>query len=180
MPEGSPSDEAAGCKEQGNQCLKKRDYAGALRCYKDGLRHLQDSGAGSAAPPGLAAALHANSAQALLRLRRWLEAIEQCNAALQHDPAHEKAAWRGATAAMEVGMRDVASALVESSLLHNPHSAELLELRRRLGPMPDAPPERWHDSDDESLEPKRWALPATAAAPPRSAARPPPGKDKAD
>lgn len=176
--EDTPSAKAMSCKERGNQRFKVRDDAGALRFYTEGLSHLQNLGSANAVPPDLAATLHANSAQVLLRQRRWLEAIEQCNSALQHDPMHAKAAWRGATAAMEVGMRDVASALVESSLIHNPHCAELLDIRNRLGPSPEPP---FECPSDDDVEIKRWMPPAAnVAMPPRSSVKPPPEKDKAD
>merc|ERR1712178_153785 len=118
----------------------------------------------------LSAALHANSAQALLKQRRWLEAIEHCNAALRHDPAHAKAAWRGATAAIEVGMHAVAVSFVDSALEHNPQSEELLELRARLGPRPE-PPCDGPDSNDEDImvkeKPRPWeTVPAKSVAPP--------------
>merc|ERR1712070_469885 len=119
---------------------------------------------------------HANSAQALLKQRRWLEVIEHCNAALRHDPAHAKAAWRGATAAIEVGMHAVAVAFVDNALEHNPQSEELLKLRERLGPLPDLPRDD-SDSNDEYIrvddKPRPWeTVPAKSVAPP--------GKDKAD
>ncbi|CAK9082406.1 unnamed protein product [Durusdinium trenchii] len=75
--------------------------------------------------------------KALMKQRKWLEAIDQCHAALRFDPAHTKSSWRGAMCAIEVGMHDVAVAFVESGLDENMVSTELLELRRRLGPLPD-------------------------------------------
>ncbi|CAK0891686.1 unnamed protein product [Prorocentrum cordatum] len=124
---------------------------------------------------------------ALLRQRRWLECIEHCTAALRSDPAHVKAAWRGATAAMEAQMHDVAVSFVEGALEADPGCAELLELRRKLGPLPDGPdarPPGGGDSSDEDVAVQRWATSRTEAAPcsgglPRLV-RAAPSKDKAD
>ena len=127
----------------------------------------------------LVAALHANSAQALLKQRLWLECIEQCNAALRADPSHKKAAWRGATAAIEVSMHDVAVGFVEGALLLQPQCLELLELRQRLGPLPEPSCEDRVDSgDDVKVSPCRAA--SEWSAPPRRPRVAPPGKDKAD
>eukprot|EP00404_Azadinium_spinosum_P033341 CAMPEP_0180571706 /NCGR_PEP_ID=MMETSP1037_2-20121125/8859_1 /TAXON_ID=632150 /ORGANISM="Azadinium spinosum, Strain 3D9" /LENGTH=135 /DNA_ID=CAMNT_0022589035 /DNA_START=41 /DNA_END=445 /DNA_ORIENTATION=+ len=126
---------------QGEGRFAARDDVGALRCYAEGLAKLEGSGSGDSS---LLAALHGNSAQVLLRQRRWLEAIEHCNAALRSDPGHVKAAWRGASAALEVGMRDVAISFLEGALDMNPDCEELLALRAKLGPLPDG-----HDEHGE-------------------------------
>eukprot|EP00927_Polykrikos_kofoidii_P011371 TRINITY_DN14818_c0_g1_i1.p1 TRINITY_DN14818_c0_g1~~TRINITY_DN14818_c0_g1_i1.p1 ORF type:complete len:215 (-),score=49.53 TRINITY_DN14818_c0_g1_i1:122-766(-) len=129
----------------------------------------------------LAAVLHANSAQVFIRQRKWLESIEHCNAALRHDPSHPKAPWRGATAAIEVGMREVAVSFVETGLEEHPQCPELLSLQRRLGPLPEASESAGgaDNSDDENLTAPRWVPPKNFELPPR---RPPTpqGKEKAE
>merc|ERR1740130_2137643 len=100
-------------KKLGNNRLSRGDSSGALQFYLEGIaivdgnaqfeatvaEPLQATGALSSlcadgdgkssvsALSSLGAALHANSAQVMLKKRRWLEAIDHCNAALRHDPA---------------------------------------------------------------------------------------------
>eukprot|EP00929_Paragymnodinium_shiwhaense_P019262 TRINITY_DN13206_c0_g1_i1.p1 TRINITY_DN13206_c0_g1~~TRINITY_DN13206_c0_g1_i1.p1 ORF type:complete len:225 (+),score=69.85 TRINITY_DN13206_c0_g1_i1:120-794(+) len=208
--------EAQECKEKGNKRFQAKDDAGALRLYAEGLSILGNSVAGKGegphdAPPlaghvshfralcmdpvspedVMAAALHANSAMALLRQRRWLEAIEHSNATLRHDPSNVKAPWRGATAAMEAGMREVAVAFVENGLEQHPKCRELTELRRKLGCGPEAEDnfglgplggcglsaDAGSETDEDIVVEKfkampNWTLPVKKT--------PPPGKDKAD
>ena len=178
---------ALDCKERGNRRLAAKDSAGALNWYKEGLAHLEReslAGGGPRTAVALAVALHSNSAQALLKQRHWLECVDQCHAALRLDPASVKAAWRGATAAIEAGMHDVAVALVENALLEEPQCQELLELRKRLGPLPDAARggDGWDSGNDEDFDLPTWKAPPSVGAPPLPPRRPPPppGKDKAD
>eukprot|EP00747_Dinoflagellata_sp_TGD_P168114 gnl/TRDRNA2_/TRDRNA2_193778_c0_seq1.p1 gnl/TRDRNA2_/TRDRNA2_193778_c0~~gnl/TRDRNA2_/TRDRNA2_193778_c0_seq1.p1 ORF type:complete len:234 (+),score=56.58 gnl/TRDRNA2_/TRDRNA2_193778_c0_seq1:87-704(+) len=200
----SPRTAAARCKELGNRCVAAKDSAGALRHYAEGLALLRDASGSSTAdaPPldqpsdlarlcglkpstvtalgDLSATLHANSAQVLIRDRRWLEAIEHCNAALRHNPSHTKAAWRGATAAIEVGMHDVAVSFVENGLGYNPECKELLELRQRLGPLPD---QEWSPPGGDSEDIDIGALKAAQQRPWQPPAPQPkmkPGKEKGD
>mmetsp|Transcript_111788 Transcript_111788/g.216597 ORF Transcript_111788/g.216597 Transcript_111788/m.216597 type:complete len:202 (+) Transcript_111788:39-644(+) len=191
----APLDRALACKEHGNKRLAVRDAAGALRFYLQGLEHFppEDEGGGgypvvssttSKSRPlphqEVVAQLHANSAAALIKQRRWLEAIEHCNAALRHDPAYVKAAWRGATAAIEVGMHAVAVSFVDNALQESPGCVELLELRKRLGPLPDDQ-NGGCDSSDDTIEIKPWAKPPTStAAAPVPRPTPAPDKEKAD
>lgn len=143
-------------KERGNRRLAGGDSAGALSLYFEALQEAESDEGPELAQ--LAAILHSNSAQALMKQRKWFEAIDQCHAALRFDPAHTKSSWRGATSAIEVGMHDVAVAFVEAGLEENVTSQELLELRKRLGPLPDVDLQR-DDSDDHSLSPSKWRLP---------------------
>eukprot|EP00435_Cladocopium_sp_Y103_P059681 s2083_g21.t1 len=149
-------------KERGNRKLAGGDSAGALRLYSEALQEVEsaESDEGYEGPElaELAAILHSNSAQALMKQRKWFEAIDRCHAALRFDPGHTKSSWRGATSAIEVGMHDVAVAFVEAGLEEDGTSQELLELRKRLGPLPDVDLQRV-DSDDGSLSPSKWRLP---------------------
>lgn len=172
----SPRSRASKCKDHGNRCFTAQDNSGALKSYKEGL-HLLKGIEPAAVPASLAAALHANSAQVFMRQRCWLEAIEQCNEALRHDPKHIKAAWRGAKAALEVDMRDVAISFLENSLDCNPGCAELLELRNKLGPLPDSVRGSTSDDDEGTLE-KPWRPLPQYERPQRPL--PPEGKSKAD
>ncbi|CAE7318579.1 Ppid [Symbiodinium necroappetens] len=173
-------------KERGNRKLAAKDFEGALCIYAEALRDLDallEPGRGDASSvKQLAAALHSNSAQALMKQKRWLEAIDRCHAALRYDPSHSKSSWRGASCAVEVGMHDVAIAFAENGLLQNPSCAELLDLRSRLGPLSDGDGYGAADyadggSDDE-IHPASWHLPACT----REAKRMPlkPGKEKGD
>ncbi|CAK9081443.1 unnamed protein product [Durusdinium trenchii] len=148
-------------KERGNRRLATGNSAGALQFYAEALQHLDTSNGDTkgADATQLAAILHSNSAQALMKQRKWLEAIDQCHAALRFDPAHTKSSWRGAMCAIEVGMHDVAVAFVESGLDENMVSTELLELRRRLGPLPDVELHK-DDGDESSMDPSQWHLPS--------------------
>eukprot|EP00434_Breviolum_minutum_P005457 symbB.v1.2.004808.t1/scaffold270.1/size246978/19 len=122
-------------KERGNRKLASGDTGGALQLYSEALQELESVEEGMDAAQ-LAAILHSNSAQALMKQKKWLEAIDRCHEALRCDPSHTKSSWRGATSAIEVGMQEVAIAFVEAGLEENASSTELLELRKRLGPLP--------------------------------------------
>ncbi|OLP79681.1 Peptidyl-prolyl cis-trans isomerase D [Symbiodinium microadriaticum] len=177
-------------KERGNRKLAAKDFEGALCIYAEALRDLDallEPGRGDASSvKQLAAALHSNSAQALMKQKRWLEAIDRCHAALRYDPSHSKSSWRGASCAVEVGMRDVAIAFAENGLLQNPSCAELLDLRSRLGPLytPQSDGDGYGTADfadggsDDEIRPASWHLPACT----REAKRMPlkPGKEKGD
>eukprot|EP00811_Abedinium_folium_P004904 NODE_14517_length_1103_cov_10.167008.p2 GENE.NODE_14517_length_1103_cov_10.167008~~NODE_14517_length_1103_cov_10.167008.p2 ORF type:complete len:189 (-),score=59.83 NODE_14517_length_1103_cov_10.167008:276-842(-) len=183
LEEPSPRSQALQCKERGNRQITK-DPDAALRLYKEGLDALvagiRDE---TDRPQELLAALHANSAQVHLRQRRWLEAIEACNAAVKHQPSHAKAAWRGATAAIEVDMHNVAVSFVSNGLLANPYCKELLELQARFGALPDIPPDSDNEDEHDIVASTfdRWKPPEGSTVPPRRAmAAPPADKDKAD
>eukprot|EP00931_Biecheleriopsis_adriatica_P063168 TRINITY_DN38217_c0_g1_i1.p1 TRINITY_DN38217_c0_g1~~TRINITY_DN38217_c0_g1_i1.p1 ORF type:complete len:209 (+),score=51.47 TRINITY_DN38217_c0_g1_i1:38-628(+) len=180
-------------KERGNKRLAAKDGTGALRNYTEGLQELQcllgeDRGTPCSEAQKLATALHSNAAQALMKQRRWLEAIDRCHSALRWDPSHAKSSWRGASCAIEVGMHDVAVAFVEKGLLECPDCMELLQLQRQLGtlPEPPAPLPPGGGSDDEDICPSDFRLPSEAekaekaAAQPRRAPPPKPGKEKGD
>mmetsp|Transcript_34301 Transcript_34301/g.91661 ORF Transcript_34301/g.91661 Transcript_34301/m.91661 type:complete len:185 (-) Transcript_34301:273-827(-) len=182
---GDALSEAWTCKERGNQRFAQRDARGALRFYREGLRVLDGVDA-ALKPTELEVALNANCAQAFLGQRKWLEAIEHCNAALRCDPTSAKASWRGATAAIEVGMRDVAVSFVESGLEENPACPELLALRKKMGsdqkeegPFAVNSGGRPPDSDSDDCEVEHWRKSTSNWAVPERA-RPPPHKDKAD
>ncbi|CAJ1431270.1 unnamed protein product [Effrenium voratum] len=113
-------------KERGNRKLAAGDSAGARRLYTEALGSLEEKGTGSKANQ-LSAVLHSNTAQAFMKQQKWFEAIDQCHAALRFDPSHTKSSWRGATCALEAGMRDVAIAFAENGLEHNETCEELLE-----------------------------------------------------
>ena len=57
--------------------------------------------------PG-AAAVHGNRAAAYIKLKMWAEAEQDCDTALQHDPAFVKAHVRRAAARLELGKADAA------------------------------------------------------------------------
>ncbi|CAE8625110.1 unnamed protein product, partial [Polarella glacialis] len=122
---------------------------------------------------------------ALMKQRRWIEAIDHCNRALRHDPAHSKSSWRGATAAIEVGMHDVAFSFVENGLEETPECEELLELSRKLGPLPDSPRQLPPGgSDDEEMNLSDFKLPSEAEKDAARSGKPvrehQPGKEKGD
>merc|ERR1712217_859757 len=104
-------------------------------------------------------------------------AIEHCNDALRYDPSHVKAAYRGATAAIEVGMRDVAISFLDNALVESPDSQDLLEMRSKLGPLPEGPapaPPGGADNDEDDVKISRWS--DRQWAPPPKAPPPPPDK----
>eukprot|EP00974_Lingulodinium_polyedra_P127727 11203303-Lingulodinium_polyedra.AAC.1 len=59
---------AADCQERGNRLFVVQDFERALHFNEEGLVRLRAQG--PEARPGIVATLHANSAQALLGLRR--------------------------------------------------------------------------------------------------------------
>eukprot|EP00933_Yihiella_yeosuensis_P038707 TRINITY_DN32638_c0_g1_i2.p1 TRINITY_DN32638_c0_g1~~TRINITY_DN32638_c0_g1_i2.p1 ORF type:complete len:255 (+),score=51.51 TRINITY_DN32638_c0_g1_i2:35-766(+) len=135
----------------------------------------------------LAVSLYANSAQACLNQRLWLEAIDHCNHALRFDPAHTKSSFRGATAAIEVAMHEVAIAFADGGLAYSPCCPELLELRKKLGPLPESPrqlPPGGGGGSDDEIDLKIWRLPTEREkASKRMELRrgpQPPGKEKGD
>mmetsp|Transcript_60684 Transcript_60684/g.112586 ORF Transcript_60684/g.112586 Transcript_60684/m.112586 type:complete len:178 (+) Transcript_60684:35-568(+) len=174
LVEDPPLEVARRCKEEGNKRYVARDDPGALSRYREGLEAL--SGNTDTDALALIAILHANVAQVMLRQKRWLEVIESCTEALKYDPNHAKAAWRGAQAAREVGMRDVAISFVENGLVQDPNNKELLALRREFGPLPDGPPLVWEENEEDYVLEKAWQPPPSF----KPKHIPVPGKDKAD
>jgi len=187
LAEDSPRSGAASCKDRGNRRFAARDDAGALGFYTHGISLL--SSLDSTAVPTceavvhataeLAAALHANAAQVLLRQKRWFEALEHCNGALKRNPAHTKAAWRGATAAIELGMHEVAVSFVENGLVQTPDCQELLELHQRLGPVRDIEFDDDAMGNDDNVGEFKYFLPKGRVPAPKKRVQPP-GKEKGD
>eukprot|EP00392_Amoebophrya_sp_AT5.2_P005937 g5947.t1 len=98
-------------KQKGNAAFQAADYVEAARLYSQALERLTD-GTDHATPLSrekLRIAIHANRAEARLRLAQessslelCRQAVEDCNAVLLLDPAHEKARLRKAKAFMGV------------------------------------------------------------------------------
>ena len=175
--------------------------AGAERPARGGAvrsRRSRCTRGGSAARRALAA-LYANRALALLKLRAHAEVEEDCTAALALDPAHVKARLRRAQARQALGAYDGALEDLEAALEAEPRNGaarrrmqECRQLRaraaagrRRRRRAPRRPPRRalavdevGHDADndgDEFVLSVTAPPPGTGAPPPPAARRAPPG-----
>ncbi|KAL4440022.1 hypothetical protein ABPG75_003023 [Micractinium tetrahymenae] len=83
---------AEALKKEGNELYAQGDCQAALEKYAAALE---------AAPEAAAAqrsVYHCNRAAALLKLEQWAEAVQECSAALELDPAYTKALLRRSSA----------------------------------------------------------------------------------
>ena len=176
-------------RRRGNATFEAARYEEAVALYTEALRR---------APR--AAALYANRALALLKLRAHAEVEEDCSAALALDPAHVKARLRRAQARQALGAYDGALEDLEAALEAEPRNGaarrrmqECRQLRARAAAgaaaaaaaPPRRPPRRalavdevGHDADndgDEFVLSVTAPPPGTGAPPPPAAAAPPPG-----
>lgn len=113
-------------KVEGNEKLKADDTEGALACYASGIalasQEISDFVGGldqaHQLEPAkkLLAQLLSNRAHVLLSLERYAEAVEDCQQAVLVDRENSKAYWRGTTAALKLGQRDVAAELLRQGL----------------------------------------------------------------
>eukprot|EP00930_Biecheleria_cincta_P004955 TRINITY_DN105883_c0_g1_i1.p1 TRINITY_DN105883_c0_g1~~TRINITY_DN105883_c0_g1_i1.p1 ORF type:complete len:314 (-),score=80.12 TRINITY_DN105883_c0_g1_i1:27-941(-) len=94
-------------KSEGNSRLVAGDLQGALNSYGRGLEAAQQAKVG----PKLLSQLHTNRAQVHIRMGNHAEALEDCEAALLHDPSNGKAYWRGATAALRLDQAEASAAI---------------------------------------------------------------------
>lgn len=85
-------------KSEGNARLTAGDDEGATQSYTRGIEAARQAGVAGK----VLGQLHANRAQALMRLSRPAEAMEDCEAAVTADPANAKAYWRGGSAALKI------------------------------------------------------------------------------
>ncbi|GIL65019.1 hypothetical protein Vafri_18783, partial [Volvox africanus] len=78
-------------RARGNDLFKAGEYESAYECYSRSVG-MQPTCLG-----------HANRAMALLRLRRWQEAVDECTRAIELDPSYVKAYQRRAAAHRQLG-----------------------------------------------------------------------------
>ncbi|KAL3932896.1 MAG: hypothetical protein SGARI_003840, partial [Bacillariaceae sp.] len=94
----SPATTATEWKQKGNVFFSSKQFPEAVEAYQKGLRVLQESdlvsssasSSSSAAALQLAAILHTNTAQVLTKMRRFQQAEQEANKALEMDPGHIK------------------------------------------------------------------------------------------
>jgi len=106
---------AKGLKERGNALFGARDFEGAEACWTRAIDlgdRLQDE--------ELCVALLANRAQVRLRRKKWREARSDAEAALARFPSHDKALYRAAVAAREMGCYADAADFAERCLKAHP------------------------------------------------------------
>lgn len=109
----TPSDERPDIwKSEGNSRLTAGDDAGAAQCYTRGIDAANQVGVAGK----LLSQLHANRAQAFIKLGRLPEAIEDCRTAIRSDASNAKAYWRGANAALKLEQPAVAADLCEQGI----------------------------------------------------------------
>ena len=90
-------------KEKGNEFFKAREYRSAVEAYDVSI-----------ALDGTNPAVFANRAAAHMKLKRWSDAVRDCDAALALDPKHFKARLRRGASLLERGEAEAAAeALVE-------------------------------------------------------------------
>ncbi|KAG2446713.1 hypothetical protein HYH02_008278 [Chlamydomonas schloesseri] len=95
-------------RARGNDLFKAGEYDSAYECYSRSVE-LQPTCLG-----------HANRAMALLKMKRWKEAVDDCDAALALDPLYVKAYQRRAAAHRALGAGLQAAADWESALRLEP------------------------------------------------------------
>jgi tetratricopeptide (TPR) repeat protein len=93
-------EEATGHKQQGNECVKKKQYNDAVRHYEEGLQTLARSDGNPLIPEerqqvqALKATLHSNIAQCMLNLELYRRAIDAASECIELDEANAKAYHR--------------------------------------------------------------------------------------
>ena len=110
-------------KEKGNELFKAREYRSAIEAY--GLSLALDPSS---------AATRCNRAAAYMKLKRWHDAIADCDAAIKSDGAYFKAYARRAAAALETGADDDARRALDDLAAADaiePGSKEIEKLRQR-------------------------------------------------
>jgi tetratricopeptide (TPR) repeat protein len=93
---------AAREKEKGNELFKAREYRSAIEAYDVSI-------ALDATTP----APFANRAAAYMKLRRWSDAVSDCDAALALDPENFKALLRRGACVLEANEEDAAERALE-------------------------------------------------------------------
>jgi tetratricopeptide (TPR) repeat protein len=99
-------------KSEGNARLTAGDNAGAVESYTRGIDAAQQAGIKGK----LLSQLHSNRAQALIKLGRASEALEDCEAAVASDTSNAKAYWRGASAALKLNQPATAAEICKRGI----------------------------------------------------------------
>ena len=129
---------ALAMKEQGNASFAARSYKEAAGKWSRALSALQTAGGPTTSSAlsdsmlHLSVTLHANRAESQLRLERWDDALADCEAALLHKPAHDKALLRAAVALKCLRRYSEAREMVLRCLEADPRSQEAKSLLREL------------------------------------------------
>jgi tetratricopeptide (TPR) repeat protein len=122
-------------KNQGNSLFAKGSTDEAVKWFSKCIWLIEMKKV-SDIPADLHSILHSNRAFAYIKLRKWMEAEEDCSAALAVKTDNAKAKYRRAMARFELGKYETAKKDVDDvlTLLPDPKSkAEAAELRQRIG-----------------------------------------------
>ncbi|CAJ1356087.1 unnamed protein product [Effrenium voratum] len=121
-------------KEQGNTLFATRAYKEAAARWSRALSLLQRHNVDSL----LGATLHANRAEAQIRLERWGEALADCEAALAARPSYDKALLRAAVALRGLKRYREAVAMAQKCLDVDPRLVEAKQLLQDLDQLIEA------------------------------------------
>lgn len=116
---------ADGLKKRGNECLKANTKSAAkeaLEFFTAGLEVRCDDNV-------LNAQLLSNRAHVRILLRQFVEAVDDCRKAIEHDPKNMKAYWRAARASLNLDLCRNAIEFCEGGLRQDPNDAEMMKLR---------------------------------------------------
>lgn len=119
------------CKTAGNRYLTEGSLASAVEEYGAGLEWLEDLSHGDSAVHETRVALHANRAQAHLRLKQWKLALEDADEVLAEDPQHAKARFRRAKALLELYRTGEALEVLRRLAADDPGNADVQDMLRQ-------------------------------------------------
>lgn len=123
-------------KEEGNELFKQKKYERALKRYKKALDYFQNDSSLKDEEKKKASALklpcYLNTAVCLMKTKSWKEVIENCNKALEIDPANVKALYRKGSALIDLDDWEQAKLCLEKALQHDPSNKEIKQEIARL------------------------------------------------
>lgn len=164
--EMSPDERAEGFKSQGNSKLKlalsdKADQAARRTLLREAVKAYDDALAINAPSGKLNAVLHSNRAHAHLLLGNWRKALEDALASHKLDRTNVKAPFRGAKAALKLGMWQQCEQLCSAGRAIDPASKEFDAMEKEA---------RAKLNEERQLEERRRAAREAEAAPARALA----------
>ena len=131
-PDATAEEKADHFKEKGNECMKRASQAemrkGRIEWNRDSIQWYTKALDEKCADAKRNSVYLSNRAQAHLNLKNYRSAFDDCKAASEANSGNMKAYWRGAKAAIGLGMPPLALKMAQKGLLQTPGDKELMAL----------------------------------------------------